>query len=56
VDHWINIEGDEWYNILYESKKAPVRDGEWAWLCKVCPFYGTKYCPNPEKESKGENI
>lgn len=56
VDHWINIEGDEWYQILFESKKAPVRDGEWAWLCKVCPFYGTKYCPNPEKESKGENV
>jgi len=56
VDHWINTEGDEWYNILYEGKMAPVRDGEWAWLCKVCPFYGTKHCPNPEKESKGEKV
>jgi hypothetical protein len=52
VENIIENEGDEWYRILYEGEAAPVREPDWAWLCKFCTFKGTKYCPDPSKEAQ----
>jgi len=51
VEEWIQSEGDQWYRILFEHAAAPVRDEDYKWLCKICQFYQTEYCPNPELEA-----
>lgn len=52
IESYINSEGDEWYRILYEENPAPVCSEEDSWLCKVCVFNGTRYCPSPKEERK----
>lgn len=54
VTGWIEEEGEQWIQILYEGRKAPIRDIGWEWLCKYCQFYQTKHCPDPEAEAKTE--
>jgi hypothetical protein len=53
VESWINIDGDEWYRIMYGNEPAPVCDDDWKWLCKSCVFNGTQHCPDPDAERRG---
>lgn len=50
IESWIQIEGDQWYRILFMGEKAPVVDKEYSWLCKSCVFFKTKACPDPQTE------
>ena len=50
VESWIETDGDKWFRIMYMGEKAPVVDEADKWLCKICVFYKTKFCPNPEEE------
>lgn len=53
VESWINIDGDEWYRILYGNEPAPVCNDDWSWLCKSCIFNKTQHCPDPDAERRG---
>lgn len=55
VEYCIKVEGEEWYKILYSQTLYPsVCNDDWSWLCKKCVFKGTKHCPDPDKERKGD--
>lgn len=54
IEEWINMEGDEWFRILFNKEPAPVCTEEWKWLCKFCIFNGTKECPDPDAERRGD--
>lgn len=55
LEHIIKTEGEEWYKILYSKETSPpVCSEEWSWLCKKCYFKGTKHCPDPDSERKGD--
>lgn len=56
VKEWIESEGEEWYRILFEGAHAPVVSKDQKWLCKICPFIGTKWCPNPDKEREEQEF
>lgn len=54
IEGLINTEGDEWYRILHKEEPAPVCGQDYAWLCKICQFNGTKHCPDPDAERRGD--
>ena len=50
VEEIIQREGDLWYRILFANQQPPVVGADYDWLCKICHFNGTKFCPDPKKE------
>lgn len=62
----IDLSSDEWIEayirkqarpiydafILEKERGTVVEEGD-EWLCKVCAFYGSSYCPNPQLEYRG---
>jgi hypothetical protein len=54
IESIIQEEGDLWYRILFEGASAPVCNKDYSWLCKSCQFKGTRWCPDPDKERKGD--